>query len=190
MRFWLVVEETQMNLLFRFLNLMIREKFRKRLKMWDTSRTPFRVMPSDLDVLGHMNNGKYLSLMDLGRVDLMVRSGFWKQLKELGWYPVVGAQTISYRRSLQPFVKFDLYSKVLGYSETGVYMEQTFCVGKTVYAKAYVRARFLKKSGGTVSLAELEAELTSIPENVSMRVPEWVEEWGVQSRQVPKEWTE
>ena len=32
-----------------------------------------RVLPNDLDLLWHMNNGRYLSLMDQGRVDLMVR---------------------------------------------------------------------------------------------------------------------
>ncbi len=29
------------------------------------ARTPFRVLPTDLDTLMHVNNGRYLTLMDL-----------------------------------------------------------------------------------------------------------------------------
>ena len=37
-----------------------------------------RVCPGDLDTSLHMNNGRYWTLMDLGRTDLMLRSGFWR----------------------------------------------------------------------------------------------------------------
>ncbi|HUH53697.1 MAG TPA: acyl-CoA thioesterase, partial [Microbacteriaceae bacterium] len=109
--------DAKMYMFFRLLSVIIRQRRKQRLNIWDTSRTPFRVLPSDLDLLGHMNNSKYLSLMDLGRMDLMIRSGYAKKMQGLGWYPVVAAQTISYRRSLNPWVKFDLYSKVLGFSD-------------------------------------------------------------------------
>ena len=32
-----------------------------------------RVWPNDLDTNAHMNNGRYLTLMDLGRFDLMTQ---------------------------------------------------------------------------------------------------------------------
>ena len=41
----------------------------------EASRLTFRVWFHDLDPFRHMNNGRYLTLMDLGRTDLMVRSG-------------------------------------------------------------------------------------------------------------------
>ena len=34
-----------------------------------------RVWPNDLDTNAHMNNGRYLTLMDLGRFDLMTQCG-------------------------------------------------------------------------------------------------------------------
>lgn len=74
----------------------------KRLGFGDVSRSRFRVWPTDLDVLRHMNNGKYLSLMDVARFDLMQRTGTWRVFQEEGWYPVVVNQTISYRKSLNP----------------------------------------------------------------------------------------
>ena len=61
-----------MNLYWRMLLLRLRWLRARRISIWDTARTPFRVVPTDLDLLRHMNNGKYLTLMDLGRMDLMV----------------------------------------------------------------------------------------------------------------------
>ncbi|MDN6380314.1 MAG: thioesterase family protein, partial [Brevibacterium aurantiacum] len=106
-----------MNLYFRLLVFMIRVRFRSRLSMWDTSHVRFRVNLSDLDVMRHMNNGRYLTLMDLGRMDLMLRSGFWKKVTDQGWYPVIAGQSITYRRSLTLWQKFELSSRVIGHDE-------------------------------------------------------------------------
>ncbi|MSW98142.1 MAG: thioesterase, partial [Actinobacteria bacterium] len=100
-----------MNLVFRVIWLFFRSRFRSRLAAEDTAITPFRVWPTDLDGLGHMNNGKYLSIMDLGRMDLMLRSGIWPRLKRNGWYPVLAGQTIAYFRSLNPWQSFQIHTR-------------------------------------------------------------------------------
>lgn len=174
-----------MNLYFRLLALFLGLKRRPKLGIWDTGVTRFRVLPNDLDALGHMNNGRYLTIMDLGRMDLMIRSGYWRRLREAGWYPVVAGQTITYRRSLNPFQKYELHTRMLGHDPHGSYVEQTFCIGEEVYAKAYVRARFLKKSGGKVSDEEIHEFMgEDVPE--SSRIPEWVAAWGSQNRGVTR----
>lgn len=163
-----------MNLYIRLLLLRVLSSFRPRAGLWQTCRTPFRVMPTDLDVLGHMNNGKFLTLMDLGRLDLMLRTGMWAKISERGWYPVVAGQSITYRRSLNPFKKFDLYTRLVGFDGPWVYVEQHFCIGRTLYAQAVVRARFLKKSGGTVDPADL---LALAGEEAPEGVPHWMVAW-------------
>ena len=45
-----------------------------------------------------MNNGRYLTLMDLGRADLVIRSGLWRAVLRHGWAPVVSAVKIRFRR--------------------------------------------------------------------------------------------
>lgn len=164
-----------MNLYLRFLLLLLRARGRPRLGLWDTARTPFRVAPSDLDPLLHMNNGKYPSIMDLGRLDLMIRSGTWARLRRRGWYPVVAAQTISYRRSLKLGQRFDLYTRILGFDERWSYLEQSFVAGGEVSAQAVVRARFLRRGGGSVDHDELEAFVGGFPKE--LRVPQWALEW-------------
>jgi len=169
-----------MNLYFRLLLLWLRLRRRGPLELWDTVETPFRVVPTDLDPLGHMTNGRYLTIMDVGRIDLMMRSGFWSKMKAQGWYPVVAGQTITYRKSLRPWQLFELRTRVLGFDERWGYIEQTFCVGSTVYAQAFVRTRFLKKSGGSVEHDELEKMAGGFP--AELQVPEWLLEWTAATR--------
>lgn len=174
-----------MNLYLRMLALFVGQLRRPALSLWSVARTPFRVLPTDLDVLGHMNNGKYLTVMDLGRVDLMVRSGWWSTIKELGWYPVVASQTITYRRSLRPWQSFEVHTRILGFDDDGSsFLEQTFVHGDTIHAQAVVRAKFLKESGGRVERHEMEAAVGGFPEE--LQAPEWVREWAVDSRAVAR----
>ncbi len=173
-----------MNLYFRLLLLQLRVRLRPRVgrrsSLWDTVRTPFRVVPTDLDPLRHVNNGKYLSMLDLGRLDLMLRSGFWGELAGHGWYPVVSAQTITYKRSLTLGQRFELVTRVLGVDERAVYLDQTFERGGAVIARAVVQARFLRRAGGTVSTDELLAAAGGTDRDLTL--PAWVHEWAGATR--------
>lgn len=169
-----------MNLYFRLLALRLRNRRRRALSVWETSRTPMRVAPTDLDLLRHVNNGKYLTMLDVGRMDLLTRSGLWAQVVQRGWYPVVAGQSITYRRSLTLGQAFDLYTRILGYQDRWVYVEQTFVRGNDVYARAIVRSRFLKKSGGSVDNDELRALTGEVPDD--REIASWIGEWESAAR--------
>lgn len=81
-----------MNLWWRLLTWWLRPRVVRpaRASLRESVTTSFRVVPADLDVLGHMNNARYLALMDLGRYDILQRCGWWKQFQRRGWYAVVG----------------------------------------------------------------------------------------------------
>lgn len=146
----------------------------------DVCHSPRRVMPGDLDELRHMNNGAYLSNLDHARVELVMRTGLWKRLNEAGMYPVVSAQTISYRKSLELWQKYVIESRTLGVDERSVYIEQRFVVDGEVYARAFIQARFLYKNGGTVSIEDL-ARVTGI-NPVEHPIPEWLHDWAAEVR--------
>ena len=163
-------------MIFRTLVQVIRSRGRSALGLHDVGRVPMRVMPTDLDVLGHMNNGVYFSIMDLGRVDLLIRSGLWPKMRARGYYPVMANETMTFRKSLQPWQKFMLESKIVGYDAKAVYLEQRFVVDGEIFASAMTRARFLKKGGGTVSMDELAA-LAGVDVS-TMAPPEWIAHWS------------
>ena len=162
-------------MIFRTLIHLLTSRRGPRIGIHDVGRLRLRVVPTDLDILGHMNNGVYLSLMDLGRMDLMIRSGTWSKLRARGFYPVMVNETITFRKSLQPWQLFDIESRVIGYDDKAVYMQQRFVRDGEIYADAMTRARFLKKSG-TVSMAEL-SEVTGV-DVTALAPPAWVAEWA------------
>ncbi|MHA3683234.1 thioesterase family protein [Leucobacter sp. HY1910] len=148
-------------------------------------RSRFRVWPTDLDLLNHLNNGKYLSIMDVARFDLIQRNGVMELFRREGWYPVVVGQTISYRKSLNPWQRFWIESKILGFDEQAVYMEQRFVRPDAkrrpeVYARAIVRARILRRTGGVVPVNEVIEKAGARPEELV--VPQEILAWGQQTR--------
>src|SRR3954471_6483945 len=140
-----------MNLFLRLLLLFLTAPFPPRCELLGPTRKRFIVWPPDLDVLFHVNNGVYLSMLDVARVDLMLRSGIGRRLRKTGIYPVVAAQTIRYRRSLQLFQTFEVETKVIGWDEKAFILQHNFIRRGEVVAEAVVRSRFLKRRGGTVS---------------------------------------
>lgn len=142
--------------------------------LFSSCKTPFRVWFTDLDVLFHMNNGKYFSLMDLARTDLMVRSGAFRKLSKEKMYPVVAAETMKFKRSLNLFQKFIIETKVIGWDEKSVFLEQIFKSKKGIHAYAVVRGQFLKKGGERVFTQELMDILKS--EKI-LKVPLDLEQW-------------
>jgi acyl-CoA thioesterase FadM len=170
------------NLYLRLLVMRLTARRRGRLGIWDTARTAFRVLPNDLDLFGHMNNGRYLAIMDVARLDLLVRSGLWARVRARGWYPVVAGQTITYRRSLTLGQRYVVESRVLGMDDRWSYVEQTFLVGDEVAARAVVRNRFLRDSGGTVPATELAELVRPVPGDA--RMPDWIADWTTSTRTI------
>ena len=136
-----------MNLFFRLLKLIFSIPFKKRLSILDVSVLRFRVFPNDLDIYGHMNNGRYLTLMDLGRMDWIWRSGLGDTARKNRWKPLVAASTIRYKKSLTLWRPFCLRTRILGWDEKWFYIEQVFKRGERVMATAVVKGLFRGPKG-------------------------------------------
>lgn len=163
-------------MIYRTIFYFLRSRRASRLGVHDVGRVTLRVLPTDLDTLRHVNNGIYLSLMDLGRTDLLIRSGIYATFSKLGYYPVISSETITFRRSLQPWQRVILETRIVGYDAKAVFVEQRFVVDGEIFATGFVRARFLKKSGGTVSMDELVAAVGIDPADIPL--PEWLGRWS------------
>lgn len=168
-----------MNLFFRLLWLRVRSIRWARVSLWDPATVPFRVNPADLDLLRHMNNGRYLSLLDLGRIDVLSRAGFWTVVKQRGWYPVVSGQSITYRKSLTLGQRFELTTRFIGFDERATYAEQVIHTGGTVHAHAIVQTRFLRRGGGVVAQSELLEAAGGAP---ALKLPDDVKDWARAAR--------
>jgi acyl-CoA thioesterase FadM len=144
-----------MNKFFRLFFTLFAAKYRSKVEILGTSLTPFHCYFNDLDVHRHMTNSVYFSLMDLARVDFMIRTGVKPVLDKNGWYPVVTAEMMSFRRSIKLFQKFTIQSRILGWTDKAFIVEQWFDAGGSTVAKGVIMARFLKIKGGSVMPAEI-----------------------------------
>jgi acyl-CoA thioesterase FadM len=128
---------------------------KKRLGFLDESIVRFVVCPQDLDAYLHMNNGRYLSIMDLGRLDLMIRNGILKICLKRRWQPVVAGVTIRYNRPLSPLAHFHLHTQLIGWKEKWLYLEETFKRTGSEVARATVRMAVLDSGNKKVPIGEL-----------------------------------
>jgi acyl-CoA thioesterase FadM len=147
---------------------------RPTLEPLGESTLRLRVLPNDLDYNLHVNNGRYLMLMDLGRLDLVVRLGIIGELRRRRWNPVVAAAQIRYRRSLAPFESFLLRSRIVGWDERSFWVEQRFERSGATVAHGLVRSAILGPRG-RVSPADLVEALA--PGVESPPLPDGVRAW-------------
>lgn len=163
-----------MNLWFRMLRVVILSLFRPRLGYFDELLIAFRVWPNDLDVNIHMNNARYLAVMDLGRFDMFLRTGLWRLMIARKWQPLLGAAAVRFRRALRPFERFEVRSRVIGWDERRIYMDHRVEVEGTVACHAIMWAAF--RTGGQrldpAEIADAVGMLRELPP-----LPEWVQRW-------------
>ncbi|MFV0433932.1 MAG: thioesterase family protein, partial [Leucobacter sp.] len=165
-----------MNVLWRTLLIVLRARRALRAKgplpASAVGRVRLTVLPTDIDLLGHMNNGRYLSLFDLGRWDLLVRTGLMRTMRERGWYAVVSSATVTFRKSLNLWHRFDVESRFIGHDDKALYVEHRATVQGEIFARVIVRARMLRREGGTLGHDELFAAI-GVPEGLPDVEP-WV----------------
>lgn len=167
-----------MHVILRTLLILLKAGRRPTMTPWETSVITLRALPTDIDILMHINNGQYFSLFDLGRYDLMARSGMWKGAKERGWHPVVQAEQITFRRSVTFMTKFEIHTRLIGMDDRCFYIEHRAVVDGEIYVRAVVAGRLVGKQGpvSNEEIAEMIEDLGhQMPEDftVSEELAQW-----------------
>lgn len=110
----------------RLLKLFARRRGTPPRDPLDTCVTHWRVLPGDIDAFGHLNNARYQSFMDLARVDFLLQCGLFKGVLRKRWMVPVGMSSVSYRKSLKPFERFELHTRLVHWDERWFYFQQDF----------------------------------------------------------------
>lgn len=174
-----------MNLWIRLFKVVLLFRLRpKRLTPFDTSLIYLRIWPNDLDAFGHVNNGRFLTLMDLGRLDLILRTGLLRQGLKRGWTPVLAGASIRFRKTLGLFEKVEVRTRVLGWDESWFFLEQTLYSHGDEVAMAYLRGVFVKKNK---KIAVIDLLKTIGWESASPILPESLLSWIQSEESMVKE---
>ncbi len=115
-----------MNLYFRLLLVWLRNLPMTKHHYSHDAESRFRVLPHDLDAFGHMNNGRYLQIMDVARVEWMLQTHVAGAIRENRWSPIVGGGVIRYRHSLRLMQVYCVHTRLLGWDERWFYLEHGF----------------------------------------------------------------
>jgi YbgC/YbaW family acyl-CoA thioester hydrolase len=160
-----------MNLFFRVLIVTVLSSFQSNLSWLEESLLYLQVWPQDLDINRHVNNGRYLSLMDLGRRDLLIRTGMLRVMRRHKWSPVIAASTINYLLPLHLWDMFYISSRIVCWDDKYLYYRQQFHKKDgQVATVALVRAAFLSKDKKVVFIERVFNEA-----GAPLNSPEWPE---------------
>lgn len=132
-------------------------------------------LPWDIDMWMELNNGRTLTLYDLGRMPLAWRTGLWRALRRRGWGLTMAGASVRYRRRIRMFETVEMRSRALCWDDRFFYIEQSMwkrsgdCAGHVLYRSA------VTGPDGIVTPSELTAELGLPPQ--SPPIPGWVKAW-------------
>lgn len=171
-----------MNLYIRLLYMLIASFFKPKIAnaLNETSLT-FWVLPNDLDLNGHMNNGRYPTIMDIGRMDFVLRLGLAGYVIKNGYIPVLASLKMRFRLPLLPFQKYLLQTRIVCWDDKWVFMEHRFVIagGKkdgAIAAVGIVKGSFFsKKTRGTIPTGDIMKAVGLTQE--SPAIPAYIEHW-------------
>ena len=162
-----------MNLYFKFILLIIKRLlFKRRQRITETCVSHFRVGFMDMDLNFHMNNGRFFSVMDLGRFDLLMRTGTFLKLFSNGYYPVVLSESMVFKKSLGYWDAYQVHTCLESWDKDFFYITQKFYRKDQIVASGNIRGCFKKRGKkGIVKIKDLfefigephsDVELTAI----------------------------
>jgi acyl-CoA thioesterase FadM len=162
--------------------LAIREHLRPlpKLGILDEDSMSFRVLPNDIDINLHMNNARYLSIMDYARTHLLARTRLLEHIMHARWQPMIGAAWVTYRRSLPLFARFTVSSRMICWDDRWFYMEQTFTGKSGLAAIGWVKG-VLRNRDGIVNPQRVIDGVAS--GTLSPPMPEAIANWNKLTRE-------
>lgn len=111
--------------LIRFAKEMLKARSARRLGPFEAHVSTHLCWPWDLDPWIELNNGRTLTLFDLGRIPMAQRIGLVPILRQRGWGITVAGNSTRYRRRIRMFDRFTMISRVIGWDHRFIYMEQS-----------------------------------------------------------------
>ncbi|MGJ8603593.1 MAG: thioesterase family protein [Marivita sp.] len=160
---------------------------RMALGLWKARRSPqlgpfgtyvsqHRCWPWDIDMWMELNNGRTLTLYDLGRIPLAQVNGLIDLIRRERWGLTMAGVVVRYRRRIRTFETFEMRSRLLCWDARFLYIEQSMwkadgeCANHAVYRSAVT---------DTSGIVPTERVITAmnLGDTPSPEMPDWVAQW-------------
>ena len=159
---------------FRLMTELWRFRRAPALGLTDTHVSHHICWPWDLDPWMELNNGRTLTLFDLGRMPLNRRTGMFRAIVGNGWGMTVAGSTVRYRRRVRAFHRVQMVSRFLGWDRRFFYMEQSMWREGEALNHILLRLAVTSAEGIVPPARVLEA----LGHEGDGPLPGWVEAWS------------
>lgn len=174
-----------MSLYFRLLWVLLRCWRASKMDQRDVLERRMRVLPNDIDINMHMNNGRYLTITDLLLVEFFARTGFLRLITQRKWRPIAGGTIINFRRELKLLQPYTIRFWWTGSDRHWNYMRFDFLdLQRRVCASGYMKGAFAGRDGlveNERSYAALGVDKPDVP------LPDAVKQWQTTQAQIKQD---
>ncbi|SFS19054.1 acyl-CoA thioesterase [Yoonia litorea] len=158
----------------RVIKELLRARKMPELGALDAHVSYHRCWPQDVDNYLEMNNGRILSILDIGRTGLAQRVGLIGALTKNRWGLTIAGSSLRYRKRIRPFVKFRTVSRCIGWDKRFFYIEQSIWIGEDCAVQALFRSAMTDKNG----IVPPEAVFAAVGYQAdSPLLPAWAQAW-------------
>lgn len=161
--------------LFRLIRQVWEHRAAPPLPLTGTHVSHHLCLPWDIDPWAELNNGRVLTLYDLGRIVLFRRVGAVAAMRRRGWVGAVAGLSIRYRRRVRIWDRYSLHSRFIGHDARFFYCEQAMWRQGECTSHAVLRLAITSGARGIVPTSEVIAEIGSPAPTDPL--PDWVQAW-------------
>ena len=145
------------------------------LGITDTHVSRHMCLPWDIDLWMELNNGRTLTIFDLGRIPLGQRVGLLGVLKREKWGLTVAGASIRYRRRIRMFETIEMRSRAVWWDDKFTYIEQSMWKHSGECANHILLRTAVTGASGIVPPTQVMDEIG--PQVSCPKAPAWVTAW-------------
>lgn len=131
----------------RMIKEMVKYAKAEPLPVDGTHISHHRCWPWDIDLWRELNNGRTLTLYDLGRIPLAGRTGLSRVLIKKRWGLTMAGASVRYRKRIRTFARFEMRSRLVGWDDKFFYIEQSMWLGKDCANQIVYRSAVTDRNG-------------------------------------------
>lgn len=170
--------------IFRLIKDLLKARRMSPLSLTDTHVSSHICWPWDLDIWMELNNGRAMTLYDLGRTMLAQRVGLIGALRKNRWGMTVAGSSVRFRRRIRGFERFEMRSRAVAWDDKFIYLEQSMWKKNGECASHVMLRTALTDENGIVSPARV-LKFMGQPDLASPTMPQWIDAWRAADAQRP-----
>lgn len=170
--------------IFRLIKDLLKARRMSSIGLTETHVSNHICWPWDLDIWMELNNGRAMTLYDLGRTMQAQRVGLISALRQNRWGMTVAGSSVRFRRRIRGFERFEMRSRAVAWDDKFIYLEQSMWKKNGECASHVMLRTALTDKDGIVSPARVLAAMGRADQQ-PFEMPDWIDAWRAADAQRP-----